>query len=104
MKCVFSFSLQLLSETFLILRRTERDIIIKVQGIRVKCRIFLKLECSRQICEKYANIKFPENPSYGGRDVPCRLTDGRTDMTKLIVVFRNFANAAKISYETLNCI
>ena len=29
-KCVFRFSLQLLSETFLILRRTERDIIINI--------------------------------------------------------------------------
>ena len=30
-KCVFWFSLQLLSETFLILRRIQRDIIISVQ-------------------------------------------------------------------------
>ena len=29
-KCVFWFSLQLLSETFLVLRRTERDVIKKV--------------------------------------------------------------------------
>jgi len=29
-KCVFWFSLQLLSETILILRRTERDVIINV--------------------------------------------------------------------------
>jgi hypothetical protein len=33
------------------------------------------------------NITFHENPSSGSRVVPC----GRTDMTKLIVVFRNFA-------------
>ena len=25
--------------------------------------------------------------------------DGRTDMTKLIVAFRNFANALKIAYQ-----
>jgi hypothetical protein len=31
-KCVFWFSLHLLSETFLILRRTERDTITNVQG------------------------------------------------------------------------
>jgi len=29
-KCVFCFSLQILSETFLILRRTERDVIKNV--------------------------------------------------------------------------
>jgi hypothetical protein len=28
--------------------------------------------------------------------------DGRTDMTKLIVVFRNFANAPKINYTWNN--
>jgi hypothetical protein len=37
------------------------------------------------------HIKFHENPSVGSRVVPC----GRTDMTKLIVAFRNFANAPK---------
>jgi len=36
-KCVFSFSLQLLSETFLILRRSERYIIINV--LRSSCKI-----------------------------------------------------------------
>ena len=36
-KCVFWFSLQLLSETFLILRITERDIIINV--LRSSCKV-----------------------------------------------------------------
>jgi hypothetical protein len=43
----------------------------------------MKLEFSRQIFEKYSNIKFHENPSSGSRVVP----RGRTDMTKLIVAF-----------------
>jgi len=30
------------------------------------------------------------------RVVPCGQTEGQTDMTKLIVAFRNFANAPKI--------
>jgi len=48
----------------------------------------MKLEFSRQIFEIYANIKFHENPSSGIRVVPC----GQTDVTKLAVAFRNFAN------------
>jgi len=52
--------------------------------------ILLELEFSRQFFEKYPNIKFRENPS-GSRLVPC----GRTDITKLIVAYRNFANSRK---------
>ena len=62
----------------------------------------MKLEFSRQIFDKYSNIKFQENPSSGSRVAACCQTDrqtyiGRTDrrtyMTKLIVAFRNFLNA-----------
>jgi len=41
----------------------------------------MKFEYSRQIFEKYSNIKFNENPSRGRRVVPCVLkkrTDGQT--------------------------
>jgi hypothetical protein len=40
-------------------------------------------------------LKFHENPSSVCRVIPCGRTDGRTDMTKPIVDFRNFANAPK---------
>ena len=45
------------------------------------CRGSLKsrLEFSRQIFEKYSDIKFHENPSSGSRVVQCGRTDGRTD-------------------------
>jgi hypothetical protein len=52
----------------------------------------MELELSRQLFEKYSNIKFRENSSSGTRDGQ---TDGRTDMTKLIVAFRNFANESR---------
>jgi len=51
----------------------------------------LEKENSRQIFAKHSNTKFHENPSSGSWDVPCG--DGRTDLTKLIVTFRNFAKA-----------
>jgi hypothetical protein len=56
MKCVFWLSLQLLSEKFLILRRTERDIVINVHGFSCKergtrylCEVLMKLELCWQI-------------------------------------------------------
>jgi len=55
----------------------------------------MKVEFSGQIFEKYSNFKFHENPSSGSWVVPCGRTDRRTDMTKLIVAFRNFAKAPK---------
>ena len=59
------------------------------------CQILMKLEFSRQILKKYPNFKFHKNPSNGSRVFPCGRTDRRTDMTKPIVAFRNFANAPK---------
>jgi hypothetical protein len=59
-------------------------------------QISIKPEYSLQIFEKYPNTEFRENP-YRGSRVLCertgRQTDRQTDMTKLIVVFRNFAKA-----------
>ena len=43
--------------------------------------------------QKAQTQSFIKNPSNGSRVVPC----GQTDMTKLIVAFRNFANAPKIA-------
>jgi hypothetical protein len=60
----------------------------------------MKNEFSGQIFEKYQNVKFYANPSSGSRVVSCGQMDGRTDvrqtdMTKVIVALRNFANALK---------
>ena len=55
----------------------------------------MKTEFSRQILEKYSNIKFHENPS--SRVVPSGKKDVQRDMKKLTVAFRNFANAPKNS-------
>ena len=55
-------------------------------------KFWWKLEFSQQIFEKYSVIKFHESQSSGSRVVPCGRTDGRTDIRKLIVAFRNYAN------------
>jgi hypothetical protein len=51
----------------------------------------MKPEFSKQNFEKSQNIKFHKNPCIGSR----LLSSGRTDMTKLIAAFRNFANMPK---------
>ena len=93
-KRVFWFSPKLLSETFLILR-TEWNIIKKVYWSSCTVLLFLS-----DLNEKTSNIEFYENPSSGNRVVPWgqrdEQTNKRSDTTKLIVAFRNFANVPKI--------
>ena len=67
-----------------------------MRSTRSSCGILMKVTFSLHILAKYLNIKFHENTSSGSRVVPCRWTDRQTDM-KLIVEFRNFANAPKNS-------
>jgi hypothetical protein len=104
--CVLILSTTL-SETFLILRRIQRDIIINVH--RSSCKVpvipvrFIQRDIitnvQRSSCkvpvipvrfqrnfnsldrflEKYSNMKFNEHPSSENRVVPCGQTDGRTD-------------------------
>jgi len=53
----------------------------------------MKLDFYGQIFEKYSNIKFRQIPFGGSRDVSMRMDrpkDGRRDITKVIVAFRNF--------------
>jgi len=51
----------------------------------------MKLAFPLKIVENSTIIKFHENPPRVSRVVPC----GRGEMTKIIVAFRNFANAPK---------
>jgi len=90
-KCVFQFSLKLLPETFPIVRRTEREMIMNANRSSLTCHILMKLECSRQIFEKYSNNKFHKNPFSGSLVFPCE----RTDKTKLTAAFRSFVNTPK---------
>jgi hypothetical protein len=65
------------------------------EGLHVKYPVFMSdfneiLIFSTEL-QKYWNINFHEIPSSGSQIVAC----GRTDMKKLTVFFRNFANAPK---------
>jgi hypothetical protein len=67
-------------------------------GLHVKCPSFLTDFNETWIFStdfrKIPNINLHENPFSGSRIVPC----GQTDMTKLTVDFRNFANEHKNFY------
>ena len=77
-KCVLLFSVLYLSETFLIMRTIQGDIIINLDGSPRKlplafCRILNKFEFSRWIVEKSSNT-FHKNWFSGRLVVPCRQT------------------------------
>ena len=61
-------------------RFDRKCILVFIQSARYSCHIFMKLEFSPQIFEKYTNVKFPENPTRGSRVIPCGETDGRTNV------------------------
>jgi hypothetical protein len=98
-KCVCWFYLRLLSQKFYILRINERDMITNVYWSSCKSHVRFYRQLNflwtdfRKIL-KYQNLwkSVQLEPSLSMR------TDGQTDMTKLIVAFRNFANAPKNGY------
>jgi hypothetical protein len=100
-KCVFWFSIQLLSETFLILRRNERDMIKKCNVFHVKYRLFLSDFNETWIFSTvFRNIlKYKISWKCVKWEPSCSIRTGRThrrtDTTKLIVAFGNFANTPK---------
>jgi len=74
---VFWFYRQRFSETFLIIRRNEPDMVQVHIRVHVNFPLFLsiKLELFREIFEKYLNIEFYEYLSSGSLVVPCGQTD-----------------------------
>jgi hypothetical protein len=84
-------------------RRTERDMIKMYVGLHVNYRLFLLYFSKTWIfqrsffCWKNTQISnfMKILPVIADSFHVCRRTDGLADMTKLIVAFRNFANAPK---------
>jgi hypothetical protein len=94
-KCVFWFSLRILSATFLILRTFERDIVINVQRSPLLLTDFNQTGIYSTDFRKISDIQFHENSSCGSRVVPCGWTERQTGKTKLTVSLSNFSKAPK---------
>jgi hypothetical protein len=91
---LFRFPQQLLSVSFLILWRTEQNILINIR-IHINYLLFYYIlmifEFTRKIFEKASNTTFHKNsPSVGAQNFHA---DRQTNTTKLLVTFHNFANA-----------
>ena len=97
------FCLQLLSATFLITRGIKQVIIIinvrwsSCKNIPYPFQIVIKIKFFRQMLEISSNIKFHENPSSNNRGFLCGQMVRQTDMTKLIVAFRNSGTRLEIN-------
>ena len=91
---MFWFSLQLLSATFLMLRRTEWDMIKMYIDIHIHCPVFLSYFNETWIFSTdFRNIfKYQISWKSVRWEPNCSMwADRRKDLMKLIVAFRNFA-------------
>ena len=61
----------------------------------------MTLEFSRQIFEKYSNIKFHENPSSGSWVVPCRRMHRHDEANSCTLCSLNFAKSLKICHTNI---
>jgi hypothetical protein len=95
-KCVFWYSVQLLSETFLILRRTERDI-KNLSSFSCKVPVILvRFEWNLNFLYRLSkNIQIPNFIKIRAMWAELFHVEGRTHTAKLTAAFRNFAKAPK---------
>jgi len=103
-KCVFWISLQLLSVTFLILRRNERDVITDVY--RSSCKvpvIVVRFQRNYNFLDRFFSKNTQMSNFMKFRPVGAQLfyADERTDMTKLIVFFSQLYRRAQRQFYSL---
>ena len=113
-KYVFWFSLQLLSETFLILRRIKWDTIINVRRSSCKAPLIVRFWWNLNFLYDFQKI-FKHQISFKSiwwEPSSSVRSDRWTDLTKLTVTFHNFANMPEkdatfisffISYSAAEC-
>ena len=68
-------------------RYYRKCVLVFTYSIFYSCPILMKLEFTRQIFEKFSNIKFHENPSSGRRVVPCGRTDRQDESNSRFLQF-----------------
>ena len=94
--CVLIFSTNLY-EAFIILKVTERDMVKNVYWSSCKvshsCQLLVKLEFCRKMFKKYARLNFMKSLSSVRPVISWGPVDEQTDLTKVIVAFRNFTKA-----------
>jgi hypothetical protein len=83
------------SEIFFFHRCTK----ILLSSTRYSCQILINLEFSRQIFQKYSNMKFHGSPSSVGRAVSCGKAYKQTDVTKTTTAFSDSANAPQNCFK-----
>jgi hypothetical protein len=94
-----NFSLQILPDTFLVLRRIRPDIInkclqaLRVKKIRYSCRILMKSSVFSSDFRKILKYKMSRK-SVEWKPSCSMPTDGQTDMAKLAVRFSQFCKRA----------
>jgi hypothetical protein len=98
----FWFSPRLLSETFLILRRTERDVIVNVRTY--SCKVALLLSDFNEtwtVTDFGNNTQTSNSIKIGPEGAELFRAHRQTDITKLTAACRNFTNASNNSIGAL---
>jgi hypothetical protein len=88
-KCEFLSSKPIFSEIFPIPAKAQSD--ITTNALRSSCRVLIVLWDFNAIWILWTDFEDYWNTCIGSGVVPCRRTDGPSDMTKLIVALRNYA-------------
>jgi hypothetical protein len=100
---MFRVSLQRLSERFFMPKKELSEIWSKMYiGLHVKYPLFLSDFNETWICStdlKKKNVQIPSFMKIRPMGTELFHADGRRDMTKLIVAFRNSANAPKNNWQ-----
>ena len=95
MKCVLWFSPQLLFETLLILRRTQRNTDLNVKTSQIKYPLLSDFKETWKFLDTFPKTQISRFIKIRTAGAELFHVDGRIDMTKVTVAFRNFVNVPK---------